>query len=199
MIITRYAFIPAPAPRVVSSCHLCPDYFFLIRIHTLLVCSIGRRLGSSVVKSLRRCPSKWGFSEKDRISELMNEWGNLLITEGQDLKTPAVEGRPLRREAEIFLPGMGSSAAAAAPSWPACHTEWQLWRLGGRVRRSEQLMLERGTSRRKVVIRGRHSPAVLREPLPPPPRPINTVPHIKPRPGGVVRGGGAYGALARGA
>ena len=23
-----YAFIPAPAPRVAPSCHLCPDYFF---------------------------------------------------------------------------------------------------------------------------------------------------------------------------
>ena len=30
-----YSFIPAPAPRVVLSCHLCPDSFFLIRIHTL--------------------------------------------------------------------------------------------------------------------------------------------------------------------
>ena len=29
-----YALIPSPAPRVVPSCHLCPDFFFLIRIHT---------------------------------------------------------------------------------------------------------------------------------------------------------------------
>ena len=41
------------------------------------------------------------------------------------------------------------------------HTEWQLWRLGGAVCRSEQLMLERATSRRKVIIGGRHVPAVL--------------------------------------
>jgi hypothetical protein len=57
-------------------------------------------------------------------------------------------------------------------------------------------MLERATSRRKVIIGGRHVPAVLREPLPPPPTPINAVPHIKPRAGGVVQGGGAYSALA---
>ena len=53
---TEYAFIPAPAPRVVPSCHLCPDSFFQ---------SVFTEVGNA---SNRVCPRESTFTVKLSVS-----------------------------------------------------------------------------------------------------------------------------------